>query len=68
MMGEGGIKIIQKCVTSFLNVPFRKNMLQVCCGIVEERGLSSVGIYRVPGNSAAVMALTEQVNASPFKC
>ena len=37
-------------------------LVQVCCGIVEDRGLSSVGIYRVPGNSAAVVALTEQVS------
>ena len=36
-------------------------LVQVCCGIVEDRGLSSVGIYRVPGNSAAVVTLTEQV-------
>jgi len=47
-----------------MDVPFLWNMFQVCCGIVEERGLTSVGIYRVPGNSAAVMALTEQVNTT----
>ena len=31
--------------------------------MVEEKGLDIVGIYRVPGNSAAVNALTEQVSA-----
>jgi hypothetical protein len=36
-------------------------VLQVCCSIVEERGLDTVGIYRVPGNSANVNYLTEQV-------
>ena len=30
--------------------------------MVEEKGLDIVGIYRVPGNSAAVNALTEQVS------
>ena len=30
--------------------------------MVEEKGLDIVGIYRVPGNSAAVNALSEQVS------
>lgn len=33
-----------------------------CTQIVESRGLSIVGIYRIPGNTAAISALTEQVN------
>lgn len=33
-----------------------------CIEIVEERGLSVVGIYRIPGNTAAISALTEAVN------
>ena len=33
-----------------------------CCAIVEERGLEIVGVYRVPGNSAAVSLLTDLVN------
>ena len=37
-------------------------LVQVCCSVVEERGLEIVGIYRVPGNSAAVNYLTEQVS------
>ena len=31
---------------------------------MEERGLDTVGIYRVPGNSANVNYLTEQVSPS----
>jgi hypothetical protein len=42
-------------------------LVQVCCGVIEDRGLGSVGIYRVPGNSAAVVALTEQVRASAYR-
>lgn len=41
-------------------------LVQVCCSVVENRGLGSVGIYRVPGNSAAVVALTEQVCVETF--
>lgn len=33
-----------------------------CTQIVETKGLSIVGIYRIPGNTAAISALTEQVN------
>ena len=36
-------------------------LVRTCCKMVEEKGLDIVGIYRVPGNSAAVNALTEQV-------
>lgn len=33
-----------------------------CTDIVEQKGLTVVGIYRIPGNTAAITALTEQVN------
>lgn len=33
-----------------------------CIDIVEAKGLTTQGIYRVPGNAAATTALTEQVN------
>lgn len=33
-----------------------------CTEIVETRGLAIVGIYRIPGNTAAITALTELVN------
>jgi len=45
------------CETEF--IPY---LVKVCCDIVTERGLDIVGIYRVPGNNAAVTYLTEQVN------
>jgi hypothetical protein len=37
-------------------------LVELCTGIVEERGLDIIGIYRVPGNTAAVTSLTESVN------
>lgn len=33
-----------------------------CCSIIEARGLDVLGIYRVPGNSAAVQQLTASIN------
>ena len=42
-------------------------LVRTCCGVVEERGLEVVGVYRVPGNSAAVNQLTEQVNRGEFR-
>ena len=43
-------------------------LVRTCCQMVEEKGLDIVGIYRVPGNSAAVNALTEQVNTRGEDC
>lgn len=37
-------------------------ILARCTEIVETRGLAIVGIYRIPGNTAAISALTELVN------
>lgn len=37
-------------------------ILARCTEIVETRGLAIVGIYRIPGNTAAIAALTELVN------
>ncbi|CAG5129103.1 unnamed protein product, partial [Candidula unifasciata] len=37
-------------------------IVELCTRIVEARGLECVGVYRVPGNSAAVNALTEEFN------
>lgn len=42
-------------------------LVRTCCTIVENRGLEVVGVYRVPGNSAAVNQLTEQVNRGEFR-
>lgn len=37
-------------------------IVEMCTSIVEARGLEVVGIYRVPGNTAAIAQLTESVN------
>ncbi|CAG0919567.1 unnamed protein product [Notodromas monacha] len=37
-------------------------LVEVCISIVESKGLNTIGVYRVPGNSAAVSALTESLN------
>lgn len=37
-------------------------IMERCTEIVETRGLHIIGIYRIPGNTAAILALTEQVN------
>ncbi len=49
----------------FPSVPF---LVTTCCSIVEEKGLDIVGVYRVPGNSAAVSNLSEQANAAARDC
>ncbi|XP_017769755.1 PREDICTED: rho GTPase-activating protein 21-like, partial [Nicrophorus vespilloides] len=52
---------LEHCLPSRYNscVP---RLVETCTEIVERKGLEIVGIYRVPGNSAAVTALTEEVN------
>ncbi|XP_015605349.1 uncharacterized protein LOC107272586 isoform X4 [Cephus cinctus] len=37
-------------------------IVEMCTSIVEARGLEVIGIYRVPGNTAAISQLTESVN------
>lgn len=37
-------------------------IVEMCTSIVEARGLEVVGIYRVPGNTAAISQLTDSVN------
>lgn len=37
-------------------------IVETCTRIVEEKGLESVGVYRVPGNSVAANALIEELN------
>ncbi len=31
--------------------------MRLCVGVVERKGIESVGIYRIPGNTAAVNSL-----------
>ncbi|XP_032674212.1 uncharacterized protein LOC116845542 isoform X16 [Odontomachus brunneus] len=38
-------------------------IVEICTKIVEARGLEVVGIYRVPGNTAAISQLTDSVNS-----
>ncbi|CAH2282255.1 rho GTPase-activating 21 isoform X1 [Pelobates cultripes] len=37
-------------------------IVDVCCKLVEERGLEYTGIYRVPGNNAAISNMQEELN------
>jgi len=36
--------------------------MEVCIGIIEDRGLDCQGIYRIPGNAAVVHELQEQLD------
>uniref|UniRef100_A0A8C2ZL97 Rho GTPase activating protein 21 n=1 Tax=Cyclopterus lumpus TaxID=8103 RepID=A0A8C2ZL97_CYCLU len=38
-------------------------IVDVCCKVVEERGLDYKGIYRVPGNNAAISSMQEDLNS-----
>ncbi|XP_037538147.1 rho GTPase-activating protein 21 isoform X1 [Nematolebias whitei] len=38
-------------------------IVEVCCKLVEERGLEYTGIYRVPGNNAAISSMQEELNS-----
>ncbi|XP_068790664.1 rho GTPase-activating protein 21 isoform X5 [Struthio camelus] len=37
-------------------------IVDICCKLVEERGLECTGIYRVPGNNAAISSMQEELN------
>ncbi|KAM5157693.1 rho GTPase-activating protein 21 isoform 2-T2 [Mantella aurantiaca] len=37
-------------------------IVDTCCRLVEERGLENTGIYRVPGNNAAIASMQEELN------
>uniref|UniRef100_A0A673LAZ4 Rho GTPase-activating protein 21-like n=1 Tax=Sinocyclocheilus rhinocerous TaxID=307959 RepID=A0A673LAZ4_9TELE len=38
-------------------------IVEVCCKLVEERGLEYTGIYRVPGNNAAISSMQEELDS-----
>ncbi|XP_035898199.1 uncharacterized protein LOC118505862 isoform X2 [Anopheles stephensi] len=52
---------LQQCPVSEEN-PYVPLVLAKCTGIVESKGLGVVGIYRIPGNTAAITQLTETIN------
>ncbi|XP_057190850.1 rho GTPase-activating protein 21 isoform X1 [Triplophysa rosa] len=37
-------------------------IVEVCCKLVEERGLEYTGIYRVPGNNAAISSMQDELD------
>ncbi|KAG5841557.1 hypothetical protein ANANG_G00167870 [Anguilla anguilla] len=37
-------------------------IVEICCKLVEERGLEYTGIYRVPGNNTAISSLQEELD------
>lgn len=45
---------------------FLPHIVDICTNIVETKGLSVVGIYRIPGNKAAISELKDQVNKNDF--
>ncbi|XP_067869671.1 rho GTPase-activating protein 23-like isoform X2 [Heterodontus francisci] len=45
-----------------VNNKFIPLIVEICCKLVEEKGLEYTGIYRVPGNNAMVSTLQEQLN------
>ncbi|XP_065123383.1 rho GTPase-activating protein 23 isoform X3 [Paramisgurnus dabryanus] len=44
------------------NNKFIPQIVEICCGLVEDMGLEYTGIYRVPGNNAVVSSLQDQLN------
>uniref|UniRef100_A0A8D8UFY2 Rho GTPase-activating protein 21 n=1 Tax=Cacopsylla melanoneura TaxID=428564 RepID=A0A8D8UFY2_9HEMI len=52
---------LQDCLISTFS-EFVPLLVELCTNVVESKGLEIIGIYRVPGNTAAVSALTEAVN------
>ncbi|XP_071049993.1 rho GTPase-activating protein 23 isoform X4 [Onthophagus taurus] len=53
--------LLEHCQQSGYN-QFVPRLVEACTEIVETKGLETIGIYRVPGNNAAVTALTEEAN------
>lgn len=52
---------IEDCLPSSNN-PYVPRFVEICTDIIDERGLQTIGIYRVPGNNASITALTDEVN------
>ncbi|KAF6209645.1 hypothetical protein GE061_015393 [Apolygus lucorum] len=52
---------LELCPKSIVN-PYVPFLVELCTRIVEDKGLDVIGIYRVPGNTAAITSLTDAVN------
>ncbi|XP_057657172.1 rho GTPase-activating protein 21-B isoform X18 [Diorhabda carinulata] len=52
---------IEHCIPSDNN-HYLPRFVEVCTDIIDERGLQTIGIYRVPGNNASITALTDEIN------
>ncbi|XP_050310273.1 rho GTPase-activating protein 21 isoform X15 [Anthonomus grandis grandis] len=52
---------IEHCIPSQENC-YLPRIVKVCTDIIDEKGLQMKGIYRIPGNCAAITALTEEIN------
>lgn len=48
------------------NNAYVPHLVDICTNIVETKGLGVVGIYRIPGNKAAISELSELVNTKDF--
>ncbi|XP_043231294.1 rho GTPase-activating protein 23-like isoform X3 [Amphibalanus amphitrite] len=57
---------LEQCPPSESN-PFVPRIVELCTGLVEKRGLDSEGIYRVPGNNAAIKSLSAAVNRGIYE-
>ncbi len=48
--------------TNYYLLQFVPLIVEVCCKLVEERGLEYTGIYRVPGNNTAISSMQEELD------
>ncbi|KMZ10804.1 serine-rich adhesin for platelets isoform X4 [Drosophila simulans] len=64
-IGSIGVPL-RSCPMSKVNA-YVPHLVEVCTNIVETKGLGVVGIYRIPGNKAAISELSELVNTKDFQ-
>ncbi|KAM7348294.1 rho GTPase activating protein at 19D isoform 2-T3 [Cochliomyia hominivorax] len=62
----GSIGVPLKTCPMSKNNEYVPTLVEVCTNIVETKGLGVVGIYRIPGNKAAISELSDQVNKTDF--
>ncbi|XP_060540271.1 rho GTPase-activating protein 21 isoform X3 [Pantherophis guttatus] len=55
-----GVKLVD-CPPAESN-KYIPRIVEICCKLVEERGLQYTGIYRVPGNNVAISNMQEELN------